>query len=187
MLIFLAKLFCLEMIEKVTPMNETRKIYEDILQPYEKGPDQLEEAIAGLGESDLDLARSPDSWTIRQLVHHIVDGDDLWKVHIKAALGNGQGVFNLMWYWEIPQDLWVQKWNYADREIKPSLVLFRANRQHVVQLIERIPDACERSICIQWLNGQKEQCSVGSTLRMQAGHTIGHIGDILAIRRIHRL
>ena len=40
---------------------------------------ELRAALAELAESDLDLALPEGGWTIRQIVHHIVDGDDLWK------------------------------------------------------------------------------------------------------------
>ena len=86
---------------------------------------------------------------IRQLVHHVVDGDDIWKLCIKAALGNSEGVFSLQWYWEVEQDTWVERWDYAGRAIEPSLALFRANRRHIVHLMERNPDGWERHVRIQ--------------------------------------
>ena len=70
---------------------------------YADGPAQLEAVLMGLTESDLDLAQTSDSWTIRQIVHHLADGDDLWKTCIKAALGNSEGSFSLQWYWDKPQ------------------------------------------------------------------------------------
>jgi uncharacterized damage-inducible protein DinB len=62
-----------------------------VVARYAEGPAQLEQAIAGLQDADLDASPVQGGWTIRQIVHHIVDGDDLWKVGIKAALGNDQG------------------------------------------------------------------------------------------------
>jgi hypothetical protein len=38
----------------------------------------------------------------------VVDGDDIWKPCIKAALGNSDGLFSLQWYWEKPQTEWAQ-------------------------------------------------------------------------------
>jgi hypothetical protein len=156
-----------------------------ILARYAAGPAQLEAAIAGLTEAELNLAQTADTWTIRQIVHHIVDGDDLWKVYIKIALGNSSGTFSLQWYWDKPQEAWVESWRYADRAIEPSLALFQANRQHVVQLLQHIPEAWERSIFIQWPEGQKVQTTVGHIVEMQANHVLGHINDILAIRQTH--
>ncbi len=151
------------------------------------GPARLEDAIAGLSEADLDFALTPGTWTIRQLVHHIVDGDDLWKTCIKAALGNSKGEFSLQWYWDRPQDAWVESWNYAGRAIEPSLALLNANRRHVVQLLERIPDPWDRDILVRWPSGEEARLTVGDVVEMQADHLAGHLDDILAVRKAHDL
>jgi len=89
-----------------------------ILARYIDGVAQLEAAIVGLTESDLDIAQAAGRWTIRQIVHHVIDGDDLRKVCIKAALGNSEGIFSLQWYWDKSQDEWVESWDYAGRAIE---------------------------------------------------------------------
>ncbi|MDY7080445.1 MAG: DinB family protein [Chloroflexota bacterium] len=168
-------------------MTEQTRDSDTILPSYADGPSQLEVAIAGLTDTELDLAQDADTWTIRQIVHHIVDGDDLWKVCIKAALGNHSGIFSLQWYWDIPQDTWVESWGYAGRSIEPSLALFHANRRHVVQLIRQIPDAWEQHMLVRWPNKQEEQVTVGSVIEMQVHHVTHHINDIRGVRQTHNL
>lgn len=160
---------------------------DTILARYADGPAQLEAAIAGLTDAELDLAQTAESWTIRQIAHHIVDGDALWQVCIKAALGNSQGVFSLQWYWDIPQDTWAERWNYASRAIEPSLALLHANRRHVIQLLQQILDAWTRHITVRWPNAQEGQVTVGWVIEMQAGHVIAHIEDIRLIRQTHNV
>ncbi len=126
-------------------------------------------AIAGLTEADLDIACSPGSWTIRQTVHHVVDGNVVWSIGIKAAVGNQNGFFDRRWYWGLPQASWVECWRqYAHRALEPSLTLFQANRRHIVQLLQQIPDAWERSIHIQWPHQPEECISVREIVEMQA-------------------
>lgn len=156
-----------------------------ILAQFVTGPDQLEAVLADLSTADLDLAPDPDSWSIRQIAHHIVDGDDLWKVAIKAALGNPNTRFSMQWYWELPQNDWAKAWCYNGRSVELSLALFRANRRHIIQLVETIPDAWERSIHILWPHEPEERVSVGRMIEMQAGHAAGHIDDIRTIRTSH--
>jgi hypothetical protein len=43
----------------------------------------LETLIKGLNESELDLSENGFGWTIRQYIHHFVDGDDILKTFIK--------------------------------------------------------------------------------------------------------
>jgi uncharacterized damage-inducible protein DinB len=108
-------------------MSEQVSSRNEVLEDYADGPNRLEAAIAGLPETGLDVALSSDSWTIRQIVHHVADGDDIWKVFIKRAIGNPEGEFTLEWYWQIPQDEWAEHWAYGRRAIEPSLALFRAS------------------------------------------------------------
>ncbi|MFC2053380.1 DinB family protein [Chloroflexota bacterium] len=158
---------------------------EDTIARYADGPNQLETAIAGLSEGDLGIAESDSNWTIRQIVHHVVDGDDIWKVFIKRAIGNPGSKFDLQWYWEVPQNEWVKRWAYASRDIEPSLALFRANRGHIVQLLENMPAVWERSLLVRWPNDEEEEVSVAWVVKMQAQHVPGHMDDIQRARQVH--
>ena len=166
-------------------MGEQMGEREASIARYADGPDQLEAALAGLPEDGLDIAESDDAWTIRQIVHHVADGDDIWKVFIKRAIGNPGGRFDLQWYWDKPQDEWVQSWAYASRAIEPSLALFRANRGHIVQLLECSPAAWEQSLVVRWPSGEEHQVSVAWVVEMQARHVPGHVDDIQRTRQVH--
>ena len=100
----------------------------EILELFKRGPAILENALSGLSDIELDYVSSNGGWSIRQIVHHLVDGDDLWKIYIKMALGNDQAEFNLKWYLALPQTEWANKWNYEKRSIDVSLTLFKAIR-----------------------------------------------------------
>jgi len=159
--------------------------FQTILARYADGPTLLDNALAGLSETDLDLALSLDSWSIRQIVHHLADGDDIWKVCIKAAIGNSDGTFTLQWYWDKPQLEWSANWKYASRRVESSLALLRANRRHTVELIEQTAEAWEKSIWLKPPKGKKERITVAWIIEMQAGHVVDHIKDIHAILQVH--
>jgi len=162
-------------------INQT-DTHETILKQYVDGPALLDSALAGLTEPDLDLALNADSWSIRQIVHHLADGDDIWKICIKAALGNNEGLFTLQWYWEKPQTEWSENWHYASRGIESSLALLRANRRHILELIEHTPNALEKSIRLQRPNKPEVRITIADVLEIQAQHLVDHVKDIQAIR-----
>ena len=168
-------------------MNDTECNQDMVVRHYLEGVDQLHATIKKLNESDLDLSLSKDSWTIRQIVHHIADGDSLWDSCILAALGNSEGVFSLQWYWDIPQNVWVDRWSYATRPVTLSLELFRISRTRMVDLINHIPDAWGRSIRVKWPDEIEERISIGNAIEMQANHTLGHIKDIELICQANQL
>jgi hypothetical protein len=160
----------------------------EILDQYADGPVQLDRILCGLSEIELTSVLTPNTWSIRQIAHHIVDGDDIWKTCIKAALGNQNGIFTLQWYWDRPQPEWADSWQYKTRSLEGSLALFRANRNHIVELLRLIPDAWEKSMRIVWpKKTEEERITVEDVVRMHAGHALGHIGEITAIRKANNL
>ena len=166
-------------------MSDQTTHQSDIIAGYAAGPDRLEAAIAGLAAADLDLALDSDSWSIRQIVHHIADGDDLWKGFVKQAIGHPAGEFTLAWYWQITQDEWAERWAYGERAIEPSLALFRASRAHIVQLLAHRPEAWSNCLLIRQPDGEEVQTSVEWVVAMQARHIDGHLDDIRRIRQAH--
>ena len=152
-----------------------------ILADYLAAPDRLAELVAGLDDVTLGRSFTADTWTIRQIVHHIVDGDDVWSVGVKAAIGNPDGVFTLQWYWDVPQTTWAEQWRYADRDVQPALDLFRANRQYMARLLEAVPEAWDRAITISWRGHDDERASVAEIVAMQARHALEHIKEIETI------
>jgi DinB superfamily len=161
---------------------------DELIANYGNCPSQLEAAIMGLSEINLDLRKSAESWTIREIIHHIADGDDLWKLFIKRAIGNPNGEYSFDWYWQVPQDQWTKRWNYKERSIEPSLALFRANRNHIVQLLRYTSGALEKSLRVRWPTKIGEQeVKVRLIVEGQTQHVLDHIAEIGEIRKVHDL
>lgn len=160
---------------------------DDLLTQYAGGPRQLRAALADCTEADLDRAPAEGGWTIRQIAHHIVDGDDLWKWGIKAALGNAQGIFTLQWYQDIAQIVWADRWQYARRDLAPALTLLETNRAIIVELLRATPDALGKHMIVRWRgkdgNYKEEVTTIRQIVESQTRHVFGHIA---AIRQINQ-
>lgn len=154
----------------------------EILELFKQGPNILENALNGLSDNELDYVPSNGGWTIRQIIHHIADGDDLWKTSIKIAFGNEKAEFTLNWYLTYPQIEWARRWNYEKRSIASSLGLLKANRDHILQLLEYVSDGWIKTIRYQEPDGKIELIPVGFVIEMQAKHVVHHIDRILEIR-----
>jgi DinB superfamily len=152
-----------------------------VMTRYREGPALLEDAVMNLTDADLDAQPSGGGWTIRQIVHHIVDGDDIWKLCIKMAMGNEQAEFSLGWYWGMPQQAWGDRWAYGRRSLGASLSLLKANRTHVLQLLESVPDAWDRAVVVRKRDGEVERIPVGFVVQMQADHVLHHVKRIRGI------
>ncbi|MCJ7432263.1 MAG: DinB family protein [Anaerolineales bacterium] len=159
---------------------------KSLLEKYLKLPDRLEAAVAGLSESDLDLKQG-DGWTIRQYVHHLVEGENLWQVNLRAVVGTDGIAFPFTWYFALPQDEWAKRWAYDKRPLGPSLALFRANTWNLVETLRNIPDVWEHFGRVTWRGAEKETCiTVRQIVEMHLGHMDGHVEDIQAIRVLYQ-
>ncbi len=156
---------------------------KEILELFMRGPGILEDALSGLSDKELDYIPSNKGWSIRQIVHHLVDGDDLWKIYIKIALGNEQTEFSLQWYLALEQTEWANRWNYDKRPIGASLTLFKAIRDHILQLLEYSTDGWTKSARFKDSNGEIEVVPVGFVIQMQADHLVHHAKRISEIRK----
>ncbi len=159
---------------------------EELIAKYGNCPSQLEAALIDLSERNLDLRKSAQGWTIRETIHHIADGDDMWKLFIKRAIGNPKGEYSFDWYWQVAQDEWARSWHYEERSIEPSLAMFRANRGHIVQLLKHTPGALEKSLRVRWPTKLGEQeVKVALVVEGQTQHALAHIAEIREIRDVH--
>ena len=59
---------------------------DELLKHYEKGPDLLNTAIAGVREDQFDQTPVPGKWSIRQVVSHIADFEPVYADRMKRVL-----------------------------------------------------------------------------------------------------
>ncbi len=156
---------------------------ERTLSRFREGPQLLERTVSNLRDSELDFKPPGGGWSIRQIAHHIVDGDDIWKFGLKMALGNEQAEFSLQWYSCQTQDTWADRWAYHRRSIGPSLSLLKAIREHVLQLLASVPEAWDRVVVVRSQQEKTEKITVGFVIQMQADHLFHHLERIHAILR----
>jgi hypothetical protein len=155
---------------------------DEILARYMVGPDELEAALAGLTEADLDLSRAEGKWTIRQYVHHIVSGDDVTCAAIQAALGKSGCKYSFDWY---DYEGWVEMVGAAKCAVEPGIDLLRANRTFVAELMRRLPNAWERHavLYLPWRD-QWEERTAGQLIFTWVCHLPWHIRHIEETRQV---
>ena len=155
----------------------------ELMDSFKQGPSKIEKVIADLSDNDLNYVPINGGWSIRQIIHHIADGDDLWKTCIKMTLGNQQPEFNLKWYQAMPQMEWAKHWNYENRSIAESLNLFKANRDHILQLLEYTPNWWIKKFQYEEPDGKINHITIGFVIKMQTNHAIHHLNRILEIQK----
>lgn len=114
------------------------------LSRFGEGPSLLEAVVMGLEDDVLDSVPAGGGWTIRQIVHHVVDGDDIWKLGIKMAMGTELAEFPLGWYMEMSQEAWNRAVLLRNREGKleriPVGFVIQMQADHLFHHVQRIRD-----------------------------------------------
>ena len=158
----------------------------ELLDEYLKLPERLEKVIAGLEEPDLDL-RLESGWSIREYICHLVEGEQLWQINLRMAIGLNGMQFPFTWYPEHSQIEWGELWAYGKRSLKIMLDQYRADTQYLVDILKNLPpDVWDRYGCIHWPGYEEEsRYSVREIVEMHIHHLDGHAEDIRAIRALH--
>jgi hypothetical protein len=161
------------------------KSHEGLLGRYLQLPGRLETAIAGLDDAGLNLKN--EGWSIRQYVHHTVEGELMWQLFLRAILGNDGIEFPIQWYLARTQEQWADSWASDRRAIQPTLDLFHASTRSLAELLEKIsPDAWEHFGRVTWPGDREEtRLTVRDILLVHIHHMDQHVADIRAIRSLH--
>lgn len=158
---------------------------EEILARYAQGGEELEKTLQGLSADYLDRSRSADEWTIRQIVHHLVESESIFLMAIKTALAQSGSTFIRSPY---DQTQWVEALQYKERSIEPSLAFVKASRHHIAQLLEAIPDHRERYIIMKFASDSEGyKTTVGNLLNILVKHLAEHCEEIRETRDVHHL
>jgi len=162
------------------------EIHDVLLKKYLQLPDRLEAAIAGLNESELDLRG--EGWSIRQYVHHTVEGELMWQLYLRAILGTDGIEFPIQWYFAISQDEWAQHWASDKRAVEPTLALFRASTRSLVELLHCVDPQCWKHCGYVTWPGAKEatRLTVRDIILIHIGHMDQHEADIRSTLQSHR-
>jgi hypothetical protein len=112
--------------------EDTRKTQ---VKAYRDGVREVEAALAGATDRELDARPAPGKWTAREIVHHLADSEMTAAVRLRRLIAEDQpnvGAYD--------QTVYAERLHY-DRPIGPSLAAFRAARESTADLLERLTPA----------------------------------------------
>lgn len=150
-----------------------------IIQLYHNAPRALSEALSGLSEKELDLSRVEGKWTIREIVHHIVECDlNYFQINRYALANTGEKYF----FNEFDAHVWNKTMNHSQRNINTELQLLSTIRGYISYLCEITPDSLDRVLVHE--NGR---ATVRDALNHDNHHAYHHINQILETRIVHNV
>ena len=123
-----------------------------------------------LGATDLERTYSPGKWTVRFLLHHIVDAETVMFERIRRVLSEGRRVI-----WAFDQDSWARSLDYQDRPLALSRDLYLATRAGVIHYASI---HYEKNGHLEWIHSETGVRTLKDEFDKIAWHNANHVKQI---------
>jgi uncharacterized damage-inducible protein DinB len=109
-------------------------VNREMIDQYEQGGARLRNAVAGLKRDDL-LARPPDgSWSIQQIIIHLLDSELVFADRMKRVIAEENPP--LIGY---DQSRFVQKLFCDDQSAEDAVTIVELNRRNMARILRKLP------------------------------------------------
>lgn len=171
-------------------MNELSAVQQVLLTAIEGSIERLENDLSGLTYDQLDLSADreayPGTWTIREIIHHLVDDGDVWCMQIKRAIATPGVTARFEGY--PGNEVWAGRLDFEDRDVGPALRLIVAHCAYLIELLTRFGDSWDNTIVIvDVASGSERKMSVLQIVQMLVEHMEEHMAQIEEIRAFNQV
>ena len=146
----------------------------ELIERYRTGTADVEHALAGITDEELDRTPAdPESWTARAVAHHLADSEAMAYIRLRRLIAEDDP---LIAGYDEPE--WARRLHY-DRPIAPSLAVLAAVRAASFQLLGTLDDA-------EWTragtHSESGSYAVADWLRIYSAHAHEHADQIRTAR-----
>ena len=106
-----------------------------LIDEYEAGADLPARAIAGLTREELLAHPIPGTWSVQEVVLHLMDSDLVGSDRMKRVIAEPGST--LLAY---DETRWAASLGYDQADVKTACEVFRLNRQMTAAILRRLPD-----------------------------------------------
>ena len=161
-------------------MQETPQQYTQRLLSYSEGkeslslqqaaPTKVAALLTGKDKKKLTRRPAPDKWSVAEIVGHLADSEVAIAWRLRQILSSN-GI-PLQAY---DQNAWATTFDYAHRDPKQSLEMFRVLRDSNIALLKSVPRKLWDNYGVHQERGNE---SVAHIVRLIAGHDLNHLQQI---------
>jgi hypothetical protein len=151
-------------------MNERNELIEKIDQL----PLKLENAVSKLTARQLDTRIGEGKWTIRQIAHHIADGNMNACTRMKLIATEEKPILK-----PYDQDQWAALADCKNSPIEPTLMLLKGLHERWVIFLRSLPETSWAREGIHLENGK---VSLFDVLKTYSNHGDSHLQQIITFR-----
>ena len=114
-------------------MTDARR--KELIDRYKDGYRAVAEALAGIGDEELDAHPAPGKWSPREIVHHLADSEMTSAIRLRLLLAEDRPQIRGYDQEEFARKL------YYDRPYQKSLEAFRYARECTAEILDRMTPA----------------------------------------------
>jgi uncharacterized damage-inducible protein DinB len=143
---------------------------------YIQGADQLQQAIRGLSSADRNAFPVPGTWSIQQIVMHMMDSDLIAADRMKRVIAEDRPT--LIGYNET---LFAQRLPYDELDAEKACDIFALNRRLMGEILKRQPDAAFQRT---GLHSETGEITLEYLVKTYAGHLDHHMKFVREKRQL---
>lgn len=144
-----------------------------LMDRYRAGADEVEAALTGATDDDLDRRPADGGWSARQVVHHLADSETMAYTRLRRLIADDEPMIQ-----GYDEPRWAERLHY-DRPIADALAVVRAVRAASLGLLEALT-------ATEWerrgTHSESGPYSVDDWLRIYASHCRDHAAQIRGAR-----
>jgi hypothetical protein len=159
--------------ERVTPMLTSAE-RQDMIAKIQRLPADLEVAVKGLHERQLDTPYREGGWTVRQVVHHLADAHVNGFIRVKLTLTEERPTIK-----PYDQNTWAQTSDVMQTPILSSLAILKGLHARLGTLLESLP---ESSFARSAFHPEIGEVTLDDWLVTLARHGENHLAQIAGLR-----
>ena len=162
------------------PQQYTQRILGNIegkepLRVQRETPRKLAALVRGLNKKQLTRKPAPGKWSISEILAHLADAEIVGAWRLRHVLCNNGAPIQAY-----DQNAWASTFNYARRDAKQSLEVFRVLRENNLAMLKGLPKELWENYGAHQERGKEP---VAHIVRMYAGHDLNHLGQVERIAR----
>ena len=169
-------------------MNETAQQYIQRILGHVKGKDPLkiqkstakkiEKLIKPLSKKQIRRRPAPGQWSIAEILAHLADAEVVGSWRMRLILGADGSPIQAF-----DQDVWAERFGYAEQDPKHSLKVFRVLRENNLALLKSVPRKLWEN---HGMHSERGKETIAHVVRMFAGHDLNHLQQVEKIAKSSR-
>jgi hypothetical protein len=143
---------------------------QQLIAQYKAGADEVNAALEGFPQDKLNAHPIDGKWSAAEIVHHLGDSETTSGLRLRRLLSEDHPLIQ-----GYDQDVYAKELRYNEREMGPSLDLFRSTRACTAQLFDFMTDEDWRR---EGTHSESGSYSAEDWLKIYAAHAHNHAAQI---------